>query len=145
MAPGSRRSMTSPLARSHAKPQASFIYSLHTLYHDSLHFTHHAEPDQPVRLRGLQTKTIRCAASSGLVVPAAAADDAEELVEAGVHDALGRSLWVFLGTRLVVIRVVPVRAPLGHVAVHVKEAPRVRSVGADWRRLLQERPLGGFA
>ena len=49
---------------------------------------------------------------------------------------LGRSARVLLRAGLVIVRVVDILAPLGHVAVHVEEAPRIGLLLADGMRLL---------
>src|SRR5262249_26316496 len=50
--------------------------------------------------------------------------------------AVGRSARVLVGTRFIVALIVNVLAPLGHVAVHVAQAPRIGPLQANWMRLL---------
>src|SRR5262249_57879235 len=79
----------------------------------------------------------RRATGKGLVQPAAAADDAEEIIVVRGDDALGRSPGVLLRALAVVVLVVIIRAPLGDVAVHVVQSPGVGLEGADLRGLAQ--------
>src|SRR5581483_9109069 len=64
----------------------------------------------------------------GCRFPGAAAKD--------VLFAISRSTRVLLGTRLIIALVIHVVAPLGHVAVHVEQAPGVGLLLADRMRLL---------
>src|SRR5947208_3103021 len=74
--------------------------------------THYAKAYPPVRLGGLQPKAIRGAAGASLVEPAAAADDAVEVLgEIGLDDAFLRPLRILFRAVLVIVRVVKVAAP----------------------------------
>src|SRR6266545_2122637 len=108
----------------------------------------HAEPHPAIRysVALLQTETVRGATAAWLVEPAAAAHHPEKFVgEPAAQRALGRPLGIDARAVLVVIRIVPIGAPLRDVAVHVVQAPGVRSMRADLDGLLQKRPFSRSA
>src|SRR5207244_676253 len=102
---------------------------------------HHTEADQPVRVVGHGAKTVGGATGPRFVEPAAATNDAVEIVVVRGDDPLVRSLGIFSGTFAVVILVIIVRTPLGDIAVHVVQPPGVGLVGADLGGLAQIGPL----